>query len=78
MLRRIVITWAVAILCAWLFRTVVPPIPFPIVVIKGSVAYGYDHFNRVASWLCILIAIVLSIRPTVRLFLQDFPFYLPR
>ena len=78
MLLRIVVTWAVAILCAWLIRTVVPPIPFPIVVIKGSVAYGYDNFNRVASWLCILIAIALTIRPAVRLFMRDFPFRLPR
>ena len=72
MLLRIVVTWAIAVLCAWLIRTVVPPIPFPIVVIKGGVAHGYDSFNRAASWLCILIAIALTIRPTVKLFMQDF------
>jgi hypothetical protein len=79
MLRRIVITWAVAILCAWLIRAFVPPTG-GIVWIRGGVARGIAELtlNRLGCWLCILIAIALSIRPMVILFLRDFPFRLPR
>jgi len=75
MLLRIVLTWAIAILCAWLIRTFVPP-TLGIAWIRGSVGRGIAEFslNHLGCWLCILVAIALSIRPAVKLFLRDFPF----
>ena len=74
MLLRIVLTWAVAILCAWLIRTFAPPTG--IVWIRGGVARGIAELtlNHLGCWLCILVAIALSIPPAVKLFLRDFPF----
>jgi hypothetical protein len=71
-LLRIVLTWAIAILCAWLIRTFVPPWGF--VWIRGGAASGIAELtlNRLGCWLCILAAIALSIRPAVKLFMQDF------
>ena len=76
MVLRVTLTWAIALLCAWLIRTFVPS-GYGIFTMGKDVGRVFA-FNRIGFWLCILIAVGLSIRPVVRAFLQDFPFRVPR
>jgi hypothetical protein len=66
---RVLLVWVIALLGAWALRTLIPSSWF-VYATHAEVSYAYP-VNRIAFWLCLIAASVVTVGVIIRLCVQD-------